>query len=99
MAKSYVGIITRDGLQSFLPENDHVVRFLVRRAYRRQPLEALCYWAIVADSAAEGITRQLSYGEFGQALATLHACALRLGTVLPSDTDSIGLVAEADQAD
>ena len=85
--KSYVGIISRHGLESFFPENDHIVRFLVRRAYRRQPPEALCYWAVMPDSTADDIQWQLSCGDRERALATLHASAVGLGTMLPYDRD------------
>ena len=93
MFKSYVGIITREGLESLLPENDHVVRFLVRRAYRTQPPQALCYWAVMPDSAADHISRQLSWGEHGPALVTLHASAVGLGTMLPEETQEVDLLA------
>ena len=87
MYQSYVGIISRHGLESFFPENDHIVRFLVRRAYRRQPLESLCYWAVMPDSTADDIQWQLSCGDRERALVTLHASAVALGTMLPCDRD------------
>ena len=93
MVKSYVGTITRKGLESLFPENDHIVRFLVRRAYRIRPPSALCYWAVMPDSAAAHIARQLSCGDHGPALVTLHASAVGLGTMLPEETEEIDPVA------
>ena len=93
MFKSYVGIITREGVESLFPENDHIVRFLVRRAYRTQPPKGLCYWAVMPDSAADHITRQLSWGDHGPALVTLHASAVGLGTMLPEETEEVDLLA------
>lgn len=59
MARSYVGIISPRGLESLLPETEHAVPFLVRRAYGRRSGEAVCYWAVMPDSTARQVETQL----------------------------------------
>ena len=50
MLKSYVGIVTRNGLQAFLPEHEHVVRELVRSAYQDPGVRCtLCCWAVIPE--------------------------------------------------
>src|SRR3954463_542061 len=87
MLKSYVVIATRNGLQEFLPEREHVVRALVRSAYRDPARCALCCWAVVAETAALEVARQMDEGDHYAALLTLDRAATALGPILPSNAD------------
>lgn len=89
MVNSFVGIISRRGLESLVPETEHAVPFLVRRAYRRRPTEAVCYWAVMEESAAEQVRRQLHGHRHEDAFFALRALAEHFGTILlPSDDDT-----------
>ena len=59
----------------------------------------LCYWAVTPDSAADHIARQLSRGEHGLALVTLHASAVGLGTMLPEETEEVDPLARSCDCD
>src|SRR3954452_11518827 len=87
MLKSYVTIITRNGLQAFLPEREHVVRELVRSAYQDPGRCALCCWAVIPETAALEVARQVDEGDHHAALLTLDRAAMTLGPILPSNPD------------
>ena len=81
----YVGIVSRRGLVGLFTENDHVVRFLDRRLYRRHPYIAIGFWAVMQDEAAELVKAQLEMGENREALRTLQSHSLHFGSILPTD--------------
>ena len=87
MVKSYVGIISSRGLESLLPETEHAVPFLIRRAYRRRPTEAVCYWAVMQDTVAGEVKRQLEWKRYADALLTLRTLATYFGTISPPCVD------------
>lgn len=93
MLTAYVGIATPHGLEVFVPEHDHVVRFLARRARRESLRRAACYWAVLPEDAVREVTRLLEIGEPYEALLTLDRSAAELGPILP------GSAVEADAAD
>ena len=64
--------------------------FLLRRAYRLQPTEAVCYWAVMHDTTAREVQRQLQWRRHQDALATLHGQATYFGTFLPPDFEDTG---------
>lgn len=80
MNDSYIGLVTRSGLQALYPESKHVVRFLERRAFRRPPYSILI-WAVLASNIAECIEYELSIGEAVSALKILQLEALYFGTL------------------
>jgi hypothetical protein len=82
MLKSYVGIASPSGLETFLPERGRTVRALVERARRRQ---AVCYWAVLPDTAAAEVERHLEHGDRESALLLLDRVATQAGPILPSD--------------
>ena len=90
MVRCYVGTISRRGLESLFPETEHAVPFLVRRAYRRRPTEAVCYWAVLPDAAARDVQRQLQWHDHEEALATLCGQASYFGTIPPSASEDAG---------
>jgi hypothetical protein len=87
MVNSYVGIISRRGLESLLPETEHAVLFLLRRVCRKYCGEASCYWAVMQDSAASEIQRHLQWRRYEDALLALRTRATYFGTIAPSDSD------------
>ena len=87
MLDSYIGLISRRGLESLFPETEHAAPFLVRRAYRRQPLEAVCYWAVMEESAAQQVQWQLQWRHHEEAFLVLRALADHVGTILPPPAD------------
>ena len=87
MGRSYVGIISARGLESVLPETDHAVPFLVRRAYGRRSGEAVCYWAVMPDSTARAVELQLQAHLHEDAFRKLRGEAAHFGTILPSGVD------------
>ena len=90
MVSCYVGIISRRGLESLWPETEHAVLFLLRRAYRRQPTEAVCYWAVMQDTAARHVQRQIHWQCHREALFTLRTVAADFGTILPASFEDTG---------
>ena len=90
MNRSYVGIVSLAGLQALYPEEDHVVRFLKRRAFRRRPNAGLM-WAVLSEENVQRIRDELGIGEPMSALLTLQTEALFCGSILPSsDVDESG---------
>ena len=90
MVNCYVGIISCKGLESLFPETEHAVPFLLRRAYRRQPTEALCYWAVMQDTAAREVQCRLERRRHEEALFTLRTLAADFGTILPPSFEDTG---------
>ncbi len=86
MLKSYIGIATRNGLHAFHPEREHVVRELVWSAYRDPGRCALCCWAVIPETAALEVARQMDEGDHYAALLTLDRSATALGPILPSNS-------------
>lgn len=90
MVKCYVGTISRRGLESLFPETEHAMPFLTRRAYRRRPTESVCYWAVLPDTVARDVQRQLQWQHHEEALATLYGQAAYFGTIPPSASEDAG---------
>ena len=84
MNRSYVGIVTAQGLQAIYRESDHLVRFLHRRLYRQRPFDGFCYWAVMPDERVGQIESQIDQGDGQAALKSLQECADYLGAILPS---------------
>ena len=85
MLKSYVGIANPHGLECFLPEHDHVVRFLTLRALRHRRRRSVCFWAVVNEEVAHHVERELAEGYRADALFALGALATELGLILPEE--------------
>jgi hypothetical protein len=83
MLSAYVGIAHQDGLEVFVPEHEHVVRFLARRVRREALRRTICYWAVLPDDAARETGRLLEIGEPYAALITLVSAARDFGPILP----------------
>lgn len=87
MLKSYVGIVSHRGLDAFFPENDHVLSFLIRRAYRSGQSDAVCFWAVMQEAIGFSIQHLLENGRPDDALLTLQYLATEIGTVCPQETE------------
>ena len=85
MLQSFVGIADRFGLESLLPEQPHVVRFLCRRATLNRHRQAVCYWAVIQQELAQQIAIELQAGCRADALILLESLAVELGPVGPTD--------------
>lgn len=83
MGKSYIGIVSRDGLLALCPEEASTASRIVRRFSRRQRASTAYYWAVLDDEAAGDVVRCLRSGESQAALATLSGRSEHLGTLLP----------------
>lgn len=86
MLHSFVGIVDRFGLESMLPENPHVARFLCRRATLNRHRKAVCYWAVIQEEFAQQITIELQAGCHADALILLQSLATEMGPIYPPDT-------------
>ena len=84
MLQAYVGIVSRQGLEIFTPENPQTVRFLSRRA-QREAGRVACFWSVVPDDTAGQIHAALRQGRGGEALALLQHQARDYGFLLPCD--------------
>lgn len=86
MVRSYIGVVTRRGLEALYEENDHVVRFLNRRICRGRRTGGLL-WAVMDDDASEFVGVQLALGEMLAALHSLEAYAAYYGAMCPDTAD------------
>ena len=87
MARSYLGIITDQGLESLFPETEHAALFLLRRAHRDEANRSLCCWAVLSETTASGVLRDVYLGRFWNALVRLNIEAKYLGTLFPATAD------------
>ncbi len=85
MLKSYVGIASQHGIESFYPEGPHVIRFLKRRAYRTPWAQEVCFWAVVQDSIATSVEQLVACRQRQEALFLLQSLAAEVGTVCPDE--------------
>lgn len=87
MLKSYVGIVSEQGLELFYPENDHVIPFLMRRAYRPGRANTVCFWSVMRESVACAIQYLLQAGETDQAWSLLQSLATDVGVFSPQENE------------
>ncbi len=85
MLRSYLGIATRYGLETLLPEHQQAFLRLRNQACLRHSTEPLCFWAVLPEDAAQVVQRELRAGKPLAALATLDQHAQQLGPLLPFD--------------
>lgn len=87
MIDAYVGMISRRGLECFVPETEHAALFLLRRAMRSSAAPTVCCWAVLRREDAARIQQLLRNRNSADALAMLHNTARSLGTLLPPADD------------
>ena len=95
MVRSYIGLVTRRGLEALHEENDHVVRFLNRRVCRQRHLGGLC-WAVMDDDASEYVQVQIALGEMHAALCSLEIHAEYCGSLSPDLSDPVASFHQAE---
>ena len=86
MMKSYVGIVSKSGIEAFYPEDPATVRFLWRRA-QRQNGRVACFWGVLSGEAAEFIQIELALGWNREALDHLQQHARDYGFIVPFRED------------
>lgn len=79
MRTSFVGVVSRFGLESFLPESEATRRWLLQ-AVERYPVA--CVWADVERGSANEIRELLFAGDSRVALRHMAETADSVGTVL-----------------
>ena len=85
MVGSYVGIITKRGLESLIPETEHALMFLMRRLARHGH-EAFCYWVVMSEEDARRAALQIQSQHFFDALVTVNQSCVCIGSVAPGTT-------------
>lgn len=83
MARSYLGVVTRRGLERLVEETEHAARFLQRRAGDPRSPAAALLWAAIEPQDAEAIAVLAKVGLFRDALWRLSRDALHGGAFAP----------------
>ena len=83
VTNSYLGIVTRRGLETLVLETEHAAPFVLRRVARLPVGEAVGCWAVLDERTARDLTRRIGGRRFQEAFCQLHSQALHLGTLLP----------------
>lgn len=83
MTQSYLGVVSRRGLEQLVEETEHAAIFLNRRCYRRRTDLALC-WATLDTQDAETIHCLLRLRLHTSALWRLDADAIQRGYLPPA---------------
>jgi hypothetical protein len=83
MNRAYIGIITRAGLESLRPEDEHTARSSASRAYRSFPRKACCWWGALSDATAAEVLAQVSRGDRHTALRVIDRSAAFMGPIFP----------------
>ena len=86
MMKSYVGIVSKSGIEAFYPEDPATVRFLWRRA-QRQTGRIACFLGVLPSDAAEFIQIEIALGWNREALDHLQQHARDYGFIVPFRED------------
>jgi len=86
MMKSYVGIVSKSGIEFLYPEDPATVRFLWRRA-QRQNGRVACFWGVLSGEDAEFIQIEIALGWNREALDHLQQHARDYGFIVPFRED------------
>jgi hypothetical protein len=89
MRCAYVGIASRNGLESLHAEEPHTARFLLRRAARQREKNAVCFWSVMSPEAAAEIQDELACDRRAEAFLLLQSLAYELGRILPDSVDPV----------
>ena len=80
--QAFVGIVSQQGIELFVPEDPATVKFLMRRVQRaRRPMA--CFWSVLSQDAAAVITGRVNHGQAADALDLLLQQARECGLILP----------------
>jgi len=83
MNGSYVGIVSRLGLEGIWVEERHAVPFLLKRVARIRDRQACCFWAVMDCALANRVAEQIYLGNGYDAALLLNSVAVDLGLVFP----------------
>lgn len=83
VTNSYLGIISRRGLETLVLETEHAALFLFRRLARDPAGEATAFWAVLDEEAASHVAGHVRRGQFDAAFRQLNTRARDWGTLLP----------------
>lgn len=89
MTESFVGIVSRLGLEGLWSEEEHAMLFLLRRARRIQDRQAACIWVVIDVALARRVMEQLHLGNRYDALVLLQTVAVDLGLVFPERKEPV----------
>jgi len=92
MRNSYVGIISKQGLESLHEEDPDTVTFLHRRIEQRRLCDDVVFWAVLDVRFAAVIQMEIESGNHPQALVLLQTLADEVGRILPELSDSVSVV-------
>jgi hypothetical protein len=85
MMKSYVGIVSKNGIELFYPEDPATVRFLWRRV-QRQKGRVACVWGVLPADAAELIQIEISLGWTREAMTICSSMPVNMDSSFPIRT-------------
>lgn len=94
MRRAYVGIASRNGLESLHSEEQHTAAFLLRRVARQPERNAVCFWAVMSPEIAAQIRDELACDRRDEALLLLQSLAYELGRILPDSVDPVAVYLE-----
>jgi hypothetical protein len=83
MIASFVGILTRRGLEAFFPETEHASRFMQRRLRRCRQVQACGVWFVLDGGVAEIVGELVASDEGGAAWAIVEHQARDGGILVP----------------
>lgn len=83
MAQSYLGIVTRKGLQWLVPETEGAEQRLRAKAQNACQGAYYCCWAVLQREIARDLQLQLRAEYYCEALIQLNVEAESLGPILP----------------
>ena len=89
MTESFVGIVSRLGLEGLWHEETHAMPFVMRRATRIRDRQACCIWAVMDIAFAKRVEEQLHFGNRYDALVLLQSLAVDLGLVFPDSKETL----------
>ena len=86
---SFVGIVTPGGLDVFVPETEHAVRFLMRRLQRWRATPAACFWAVMRGDHAARVVWALEQEHASLAWSILQTNARSVGRIVPTTPEDL----------
>jgi hypothetical protein len=89
MTESYVGIVSRLGLEQLWLEHRHTLQFVLRRVERIKTRPACAIWAVLDPVLEEQIAIQIQFGSPLDALLLLQTVALDLGCIHAESHETI----------
>lgn len=83
MINSYLGILSREGLDLYYPEGEHTATFLLQRLRRQRTSLACCVWFVLDDESETALQALLAADLRGAAWEWVQDSAREVGRFLP----------------